>query len=191
MRTYIGVDYHRGLSYMTAMDERGKVCARGRVANDREAMTRFLKRADQGGCGAAVLEATRNWTVMYDLLEELVGEVHLAHPLKVKAIAEARIKTDKIDSEVLAHLLRCDLLPEAHVPGPAARMVRNVLRQRMFFVRVRGMIKSRVRGLPGYHHSRLSLGFAIRTFVGQPKRKKPNSPLIAESTSEVRVTNHE
>ena len=151
MRTYIGVDYHRGFSYMTAMDERGKVCARGRVANDREAVTRFLKRADQGGCGAAVLEATRNWTVMYDLLEELVGEVHLAHPLKVKAIAEARIKTDKIDSEVLAHLLRCDLLPEAHVPGPAARMVRNVLRQRMFFVRVRGMIKNRVRGLLDRH----------------------------------------
>lgn len=44
--------------------------------------------------------------MMYDLLEELVGEVHLAHPLKVKAIAEARIKTDKIDPEVLAHLLR-------------------------------------------------------------------------------------
>jgi transposase len=93
------------------------------------------------------MEATRNWTVMYDLLEELVGEVHLAHPLKVKAIAEARIKTDKIDSEVLAHLLRCDLLPEAYVPGEAARVARNVLRQRMFFVRVRTMVKNRIRGL--------------------------------------------
>ena len=80
MRTYIGVDYHRGFSYMTAMDETGKICARGRVANDREAVEQFLSRADQGTGGAAVLEATRNWTVMYDLLEELVGEVHLAHP---------------------------------------------------------------------------------------------------------------
>jgi transposase len=97
------------------------------------------------------MEATRNWTVMYDLLEELVGEVHLAHPLKVKAIAEARIKTDKIDSEVLAHLLRCDLLPEAHVPSPAARTVRNALRQRMFFVRVRTMLKHRIRGLIDRH----------------------------------------
>lgn len=140
MRTYIGVDYHRGFSYMTAMDEKGKVCARGRVANDREAVTRFLRRVDQGGRSAAVLEAIRNCTVMYDLLEDLVGEVHLAHTLKVKAIAEARIKTDKIDSEVLAHFLGCDLLPEAHVPGPAARMVRNVLRQRMFFVRVRSLL---------------------------------------------------
>jgi transposase len=147
MRMYIGVDYHRGYSYMTAMDETGKICARGRVANDREGVTEFLNRANHGGQAAAVLEATRNWMVMYDLLEELVGEVHLAHPLKVKAIAEARIKTDKIDSEVLAHLLRCDLLPEAHVPAEATRVARNVLRQRMFFVRVRTMVKNRVRGL--------------------------------------------
>ena len=117
------------------------------MTNDREAVGKFLQRACQDGRAAAVLEATRNWTVMYDLLEELVGEVHLAHPLKVKAIAEARIKTDKIDSEVLAHLLRCDLLPEAHVPGQAARDVRNILRQRMFFARVCTMVKNRVRGL--------------------------------------------
>ncbi|MDR7540475.1 MAG: IS110 family transposase [Armatimonadota bacterium] len=147
MRTYIGVDYHRGYSYMTAMDETGNIRARGRVANDREEVREFVSRANCDGEAAAVLEASRNWMVMYDWLEELVGEVHLAHPLKVKAIAEARIKTDKIDSEVLAHLLRCDLLPEAHVPAEATRVARNILRQRMFFVRVRTMVKNRVRGL--------------------------------------------
>jgi hypothetical protein len=42
MRTYIGVDYHRGFSYMTAMDEMGRVCARGQVANDRGGVARFL-----------------------------------------------------------------------------------------------------------------------------------------------------
>jgi transposase len=147
MESYIGVDYHLSYSYMTVIDQTGRVCARGRVANDREAVEQFLNRSRNGGRRAAVMEATRHWTVMYDLLEELVGEVHLAHPLKVKAIAEARIKTDKIDSEVLAHLLRCDLLPEAHVPGEAARVARNVLRQRMFFVRVRTMVKNRIRGL--------------------------------------------
>lgn len=144
MRTYIGVDYHRGYSYMTAMDESGKICGQGRVANQLEAVREFINRAGLDGDSAAVLEATRNWTVMHDWLEELVGEVHLAHPLKVKAIAEAKIKTDKIDAKVLAHLLRCDLLPEAYVPGQAAREGRNVLRQRMFFVRVRTMVKNRI-----------------------------------------------
>jgi hypothetical protein len=54
---------------------------------------------------------------MYDLLEEELDEVKLAHPYKVKAIAEARIKTDKIDSKILAHLLRSNLIPEAYVPS--------------------------------------------------------------------------
>ena len=84
---------------------------------------------------------------MYDWLEEIVDEVYLAHPLKVKAIAEAKIKTDRIDARVLAHLLRCDLLPEAYVASPEARQVRKVLRQRMFFVRLRTMVKNRVSAL--------------------------------------------
>lgn len=63
-------------------------------------------------------EATRNWTFMHDWLEELIGDVTLAHTLKVKAIAEAKIKTDKIDSAILAHLLRCDLVPAAYVCVP-------------------------------------------------------------------------
>lgn len=67
--------------------------------------------------------------------------------LKVKAIAEAKIKTDRIDAKVLAHLLRADLLPEAYVASPPAREVRRVLRQRMFLVRVRTMVKNRVLGL--------------------------------------------
>ncbi len=63
-----------------------------------------------------------------------MGQVHRGHALKAKAIAEARIKTDKIESEVLAHVLPCDLSPDAHVPRQAARDARNILRQRMFFV---------------------------------------------------------
>jgi transposase len=59
-------------------------------------------------------------------------EVLLAHPLKVRAIADARIKTDKLDSEMLAHLLRADLIPEAYAPSKETRATKRVLRQRMF-----------------------------------------------------------
>ena len=70
--------------------------------------------------------------------------MHLAHPLKVRAIAEARIKTDRIDSRILAHLLRCDLLPTAYVRPKEQRTAQQVLRQRMFLVRVRTMVKNRI-----------------------------------------------
>jgi transposase len=146
-KRYVGVDYHREYSYMTVMNEMGKVLTEGKVDNRREAVAGFLSKANCNGNSSAVLEATRNWTVMHDWLEELVEDVHLAHPLKVKAIAEAKIKTDKIDARVLAHLLRTDLLPEAYVATREARDVRSVLRQRMFLVRLRTMVKNRISGV--------------------------------------------
>jgi len=43
----------------------------------------------------------------------MLDDVALAHPLKVRAIAEARIKTDKISADILCDFLRSNLLPEA------------------------------------------------------------------------------
>jgi transposase len=126
------------------MDEKGKIVKEGKIANSREALQGFLTPEVREEESQAVLEAGRNWTVMYDWLEEEVAVVKLAHPLKVKAIAEAKIKTDKIDAKILAHLLRSDLIPEAYVPGTQTRQVKNILRQRMFFVKVQTMVKNRI-----------------------------------------------
>lgn len=79
---------------------------------------------------------------MYDWLDDICDDVVLAHPWKVKAIADAKIKTDKIDATVLAHLLRADLVPEAWAPGERARELRVALRERMFYVRLRTMTKN-------------------------------------------------
>lgn len=78
---------------MTVIDKSRNICKQGRVANQLETVREFINHTGVNGNSAAVLEATRNWTVMRHWLEELVGEVHLAHPLKVKAIAEARTPT--------------------------------------------------------------------------------------------------
>lgn len=138
----IGVDYHKRYSHMTVMDAQGHVLKAGTVPNTAEAVRSFVAPYRNGG--RAVVEATRNWTVIYDLLEAELEEVLLAHPLKVRAIAEARIKTDRIDSRILAHLLRCDLLPTAYVRPKEERTVQHVLRQRLFFVRLRTMVKNRI-----------------------------------------------
>jgi transposase len=142
---YVGIDYHKKYSHVTVMDEKGKVLKTSRINNSREEVAALFESFSGGS--EAVLEATRNWLVMHDLLEEYADDVKLAHPLKVKAIASAKIKTDKIDSHVLAHLLRTDLIPEAHVPTKSVRTARNVLRQRMFFVRMQTMVKNRIHAL--------------------------------------------
>ena len=114
-RYHIGVDYHKRYSHLVVKDERGVIMRSGRVGNSKEEVAAFLQPFEQEP-RRAVLEATRNWTVMYDWLEEVCDEVILANPLKVKAIAEAKIKTDKIDATILSDLLRVDLLPTAYVP---------------------------------------------------------------------------
>ena len=108
---HIGVDYHKSYSHLVVQDSSGKILRSGRVKNDRQALGSFLERYSENG--HAVVEATRNWMVIYDWLDDICDDVVLAHPLKVKAIADAKIKTDKIDATVLAHLLRADLVPEA------------------------------------------------------------------------------
>lgn len=138
----IGVDFHKAYSHMTVLDTEGLVVKAGKVSNTAEAVRAFV--APYRENGQAVVEATRNWTVMYDLLEAELQAVHLAHPLKVRAIAEARVKTDRIDSRILAHLLRCDLLPTAYVRPKEQRTAQQILRHRMFLVRVRTMVKNRI-----------------------------------------------
>ena len=146
MKTFVGVDYHKAFSYGTIMTQSGQILKQGRFANHPQSVEQFLGDYAGDDC-SAVLEATRNWCVMHDWLEDLTGEVTLAHPLKVRAIAEAKIKTDKIDATTLAHLLRCDLIPAAHVASPAARVLKRLLRHRMFLVRVQTMVKNRIHAL--------------------------------------------
>jgi transposase len=138
---YVGVDFHKSTSYLSVMNEFGAQVKSGRISNKKAELEAFLAPYPHA---AAVLEAGRNWTYMYDWLEALSERVVLAHPLKVKAIASAKVKTDKIDAKTLAHLLRADLIPMAHVPGVATREVREILRQRMFFVRLGTMAKNRI-----------------------------------------------
>ena len=138
---YIGVDYHKKYSYMVVKDQEGNLKDKGTVNNLQEEVEEFLY---PYRCGKAVIEATRNWGVMYNWLEELLEDVALAHPLKVKAIASARIKTDKISADVLCDLLRTNLLPQSYVPKKETREAKNILRQRMFLVRLQTMVKNRI-----------------------------------------------
>lgn len=138
----IGVDYHKKFSYFVVKDEKGKVLKNGQVINERALVKNFL--APFKDDSIAVLESCRNWCVMHDWLEDLVDEVVLANPAKVKAIAEAKIKTDKIDASVLADLLRADLVPTCYIAPRNVRDIRNLLRERIFFVQMRTMAKNRI-----------------------------------------------
>ena len=160
---YVGVDYHKKYSYMVVKDENGNVAGRGTVNNTKEEVQQFLEPYRPG---MAVVEATRNWGLIYDWLDEVLDDVALAHPLKVKAIAEARIKTDKISADILADLLRADLLPKSYAPGKETRELKSVLRQRMFIVRVQTMVKNRIHDILDRHPEVISQAPEVSDLFG-------------------------
>ena len=142
---YVGIDYHKAYSVLAAMNERGQLLQEARIpGNAPVAFAQYFQ--SLGGPAKVVLEGTRNWGYLYDLLHEIppVQEVQLANAYKVRVIAEAQVKTDKLDARALANLLRGDLIPRLHVPSPRNRCRKNVLRQRVFWIRQRTMIRNRV-----------------------------------------------
>lgn len=94
-----------------------------------------------------MIETGRASYTVVDLLEDLGVDVQMAHPWQVKAIAQAKIKTDKRDSKMLAYLLRADLIPAVYRREAANRSRQRILRHRMAYMRVETQIKNRIRAL--------------------------------------------
>jgi transposase len=142
MPTYnLGLDVHKVRTQYCLMDPAGQILDEGNVPT--EAVASLVPDRD---C-AVVLEATGSWHAAYDALCATGAQVKLAHPSHVKAIASARVKTDKIDARILAHLLRTDLIPEAWAPPAHIRELRDLVRLRWRFVGQRTTAKNRISNL--------------------------------------------
>jgi transposase len=142
---YVGIDLHRKRSHVAVVDEHGRQLLSRRLVNDPE---RFRELFDElGGEAQFALEATYGWEWLAELLEHDGRELHLAHPLRTKAIASARVKTDAVDACTLAQLLRADLLPEAYIAPRELRDLRDLLRQRFVLTQMRTALKNRVHAL--------------------------------------------
>jgi transposase len=141
----VGIDLHRKRSHIAALDEHGGELFSRRIVNNPDAFVALLGELD--GESKIALEATYGWEWLAELLEDHGYELHLAHPLRTKAIASARVKTDAVDARTLAHLLRADLLPEAYVAPRELRDLRDLLRQRVVLTQMRSALKNRVHAL--------------------------------------------
>jgi transposase len=150
-RFFIGIDYHKRYSVYCVLDSAGQIQERGRIEHSvPEGFAALLGRWP----GKVVFEASMNWHWLYELLEREVAaeNIRLANPFKTRIIAEAQVKTDKVDAEILARLLRGDLIASVHIPAKATRQRKEVLRQRCFFVRQRTMLRNRIHRLLGGQH---------------------------------------
>jgi transposase len=142
------MDVHKRFIEVCILDGKGKVLFRGKANCERTALLEFarqrLKRTDR-----VALEATTNTWPVVEVLRPLVAAVVVGNPLKTKAIAEAKIKTDKVDAQVLANLLRCEYLPEVWQPDDQTQMLRGLITHRAGLMSQRARHKNRVQCLLG------------------------------------------
>jgi len=148
---YAGLDVHKRVVEATVLDESGAVVHRERFDCTRAELQRFAVQHLGADCKVA-LEATTNTWGVYDVLSPHVGEVVVSNPLRTRAIAEAKVKTDKVDAMVLAQLLRTDFLPRVWRPDEQTQRVRRLCSRRAGLVSDRTRIKNRIHAV---FHQRL------------------------------------
>jgi len=104
-RQVVGIDLHRRRSVIVRMTESGERLETVRILNDRKRSTDVMSRAEE--CPEVVLEATYGWYWAADALGELGANVHLAHPLGVKAFSYRRVKNDLLTELPAGFFGRC------------------------------------------------------------------------------------
>src|SRR6266480_3094663 len=128
-RQVVGMDLHRRRSVLVRMTEDGRWLGTARITNSPQELRREIARA--GKSPRVVLEATFGWYWAADTLTAAGAEVHLAHPLGVKAFTYRRVKNDERDAADLADLLRMGRLPEAWIAPVEIRELRELTRYRL------------------------------------------------------------
>jgi transposase len=141
---YIGMDVHGEFAQLAVVED-GLVRDEGRIGVTPEALRAWaagLHADDQ-----VALEATGNTDAIANLLMPLVARVVVSNPSKTRAIAEAKVKTDKVDARILAQLLAADFLPPVWLPDERTRRLRRQVTRRAHIVRQRTRIKNQVHAI--------------------------------------------
>lgn len=138
---YLGIDVHKRESQVAVLDENGELVEEVRVEN-----ANLDEIAQQYAGSKAVIESTGNYYAIHDTLAEYL-KVTVANPAKVRVIAEADLKNDRLDAKRLAHLLRADLVAESYVPPDEIRECRALVRGRKSLVNNRTKYANKIHGL--------------------------------------------
>lgn len=141
-RTFIRLDLHRMSVYATAFDADGSKVGQEQFGATDGELVEFLDRLP--GRKHVVLEACALWEHYYDAAASTGAPVVLFNPYRTRLIAEASLKTDRVDSEALANLLRFGSVPESCAPPPEVRELRRLVRERVFYRQKTTSIKNRI-----------------------------------------------
>jgi transposase len=142
---YVGLDIHKKTVAWCAKDARGRILGEGTIGATRQELAAWCAARRRPWIGA--MEATLFTGWIYDFLKPHARELMVAHPFRLRAIATAKTKNDKVDAALLADLVRCDLVPCCVMAAPEIRELRRVLRYRRLAVEQMVKMKNKSAGL--------------------------------------------
>jgi transposase len=158
---YVGVDLHKKvISLCVVMQKTGQ-----RVVVKRETLRcdepqRIQSWFRRLGTFQVTVEATSSYEWFVQLVEPLADRIVLAHPKKLRVIAESTRKTDKLDAQVLAEFLSLGMIPAAHRPSSRLREHRALVRQRQYIQRRITSAKNRLRHLLSHYNADVTYLFS-------------------------------
>lgn len=150
----IGVDLHKKTISVCVLIQEGK--------HRRVVARQVLRCADESAIAEwftrwqpfeLVVEATANYEWFLKLVEPVAQRIVLAHPKKLRVIAESTRKTDKLDAQLLAEFLALDMIPRAYRPTPRQREYRQLVRQRYYLRRRITSVKNKLHHLAGHYNA--------------------------------------
>jgi transposase len=149
-RRYLALDIHKHYSVVAGVDFEGQVILEP-VRIEHADLEGWLAKHIQPTDFVVIESITNAWHI-YDLLEPLAEKVLVANPIKVKQIAQARVKTDIRDTLILARMLAANMIPEVWVPPVHVRKLRYLLSQRRQLVGMHTQTVNRMHSVAHRHH---------------------------------------
>jgi transposase len=141
---HVGIDLHRQTVVIAAVNDSGEVIEPVSVCCEDTAT--IVEAVKSLGPFRAVIEASATYRWLYDLLRPY-GTILLAHPFRLRAMVQRRTKTDKLDAQLLANLLRIDQIPLAYIPPEPYHQLRELTRRRARLGRESAEAKIQLRAL--------------------------------------------
>jgi len=146
---HVGIDLHKRTVVIAAVHDSGEARRPVRLeCSNSEAILATFKGLQPF---RAVVEATGTYRWLYRLICPL-GTLLLAHPLQFRAMIQRRSKTDKLDAQLLANLLRINQVPLAYIPSEEHHLLREITRHRARMAQGLARVKTSLRALLARHN---------------------------------------
>ena len=140
------MDVHKNYLQIAVIDEKGEILNNSRVDNNLIKVNKFFDNLHASSNTKVVMESSGMWYNIYECLSKRHLDVRLSNPAKTRAIASAKIKTDKLDAVKLADLLRW-IHAECYIPTRETMDLRELVRHRAALVRMRTKLKNKIHSI--------------------------------------------